>query len=240
MGRDKFILTEQDIELFDSLMKVDSSTQEYQDFLSRLKSDEVLAFKFHLFHSLQNEINSDALTHNLLLERFKVLDKKSLKRKKLLWYSFSIAACLALFVILVLNIKPKQQIYQQYKIFEPGLPIQMDNSVKDRWTESMVAYSKKEFTQCITLLQNIENDTAKFYIGICYEEMNLKDEAIVQYRKVQNSASIFILQKAKYHLALLLVRKDKSEATKILSDVASDGSSPYQNKAKELVKLLGK
>ena len=246
MSREKFILTEQDVDKFDELFSKDLSNEEYAKLQLLMDTDEVFKYKLILYRKLTQEISQEAESNEKLKSRFKKIDIKAKNKHKLAWLRLAIAACLLIIVGFgyryIYNTKGKSEIvYEAYKNSEPGLPIRMANNNVTLFDSAMIAFKKDDFGAAISLLNRSEvSDTTIYFIGVCNEMSGADNDAIIAYQTISNSSSAYIANKAKYRLMLVFLKREDIRYRKLLEEISKDNNSPYQSSAIKIRSMLGK
>lgn len=246
MNREKYNLTEQDVDSFDELFAKELSKDEFVLLQTRLEADEVFRYKFQLYKRLIKEIESEGESSELLKSRFKRLDLQQNSKRKFNWISLPIAAALMLVAtFFYLNSRKEKDVYTiAYKVYQysdPGLPLRMSRDKVSNLDSAMIAFNKRDYQQTLIELDKCTpSDTVLYYKGLCMELTNEDEKAEKIYQSIQNSTSNFISNKARFRLLLTYIKHTDTRYKVLLNNIALDSVSPYQTSAVKIKLILGK
>lgn len=244
MSREKYILTEQDVDKFDELFSKDLSNEEYAKLQLLMDTDEVFKYKLILYRKLTQEISQEAENAEILKSRFRRIEIKSKGKRKLVWLRLAIAASLLILIGLGFRFlyhpeSKNESIYEAYKNSEPGLSLRMATDNVVLLDSAMIAFKKEDYITSMSLLnRSILTDTIRYYQGVCHEMQGHDIDAEKSYLGTLNSNSTFIAHKAKYRLMLVYMKSGDARYKKLLQEIILDRDSPYQASAIKIQSML--
>jgi predicted Zn-dependent protease len=221
-------------------------------FLDQCKKDSALAQNLILHEQIRKAIQSKERV--LLKSHFDELDARTRRgdwkdnaKRRYLWPVAIAASVLLLsvsiFVILSLNSKTYETIYETYYKPFPGQLISesVRGEVKDQTGNlARTAYEARDYRTAELRLKKLVEDHPdeshiKLYLAICYLEMNEIEKSKDLLNILDDPENAFQLE-AKWYLALLNIKiKKRTEAVKYLRALA-EGRGEY---AKEARLILG-
>jgi len=207
------------IELFDKLHvdKVELSRDE----LKMSQTNSFKKFEAKQLHSIQNLVEVHLKEKKAFLQSLEKSQQKP-KKSNLLWLIilFSIFIGLLLASIVYLNKSTQEDevnLYAQYYEYYPSSYINRSIlSEKDQFEIAMKEYNQANYSNAVEFLKNVETDSALFYKGLAYMELNEFELAINQFEKIQSLEHLPF----NYYLSLCYLQKGlNTEAIKALNEV---------------------
>jgi tetratricopeptide (TPR) repeat protein len=241
MKRDDYLLSDFEIEEFDKLYDGTLSEEEYYVLKAKLRLDEALQHKYVVYKLLRNEIAQDARTNRILKERFAAIERKS-KKKRFVLFS-GITAVLVIFTgVFMATLMGRQHvIYEHYKDTESGLSIRMNNLILGPLDTAMIEMANENFDDALLIMQRGKaSDTTKYYTAYCHERVGNYDEAANMYRQLSESTDAFIREKSAFRSVLLKLRAGDKSAKHELELIATNPENMYCLVAQEILASMRK
>lgn len=219
------------------------------DVMERLKKseaidDEVIGAKLFLennnydFNQLASFLQSSELSIDKIVEQHKTA------KSNYGW--LKVAAVLVPLIgissyFLVNKENKFDNLYSNYYEKELGLPVTLSNENDKVFNEAMNLFRDEDYNSSLQgfrelLLEQPNNDTLHYFIGVCLlEKGNLLEAKNELTYNFQNS---FFKEKATYHLALVYLKLEQLKESKILlQEISKNENHRYYQQAKA---LLGK
>lgn len=233
------MIEKENIELFEGYLQGVLSESEKNQFEARLIYDQDFANSFEEFKELETGIKSHfrAEMKTKLSEIDSQLDQKPSKGKviKLVTWTSSVAAAIliGLFIIQHFGNFNKIELEKEYWPIEPGLPVKM--STKGKYDDAMNAYKMKDFDLAAKLFGQIDSDTADYFLGLSFYELNELEKAIISFERIEMGSNYF--ETSQLCLAIILLTDNNEEdALKILEN--SKWTRSNQEKVSQILKRL--
>ncbi|MCB0456265.1 MAG: hypothetical protein KDC91_00855 [Flavobacteriaceae bacterium] len=135
---------------------------------------------------------------------------------------YAIAASIVLFlgVFGVFNLQSSnEKLFYKYFTLDPGLPTTMGNNRAYNFYDGMVNYKRKEYNLALEKweklsIDNKDNDTLNYFIGVTYLAKGNSEEAITFLEKVAQEKESVFLGDSYFYLALSQVKKGNLDLAK--------------------------
>jgi hypothetical protein len=241
MRNEDYILTDSEVEEFDKLYDGTLSEEEYYVIKAKLKLDEVLKHKFHVYKLLRKEIEQDGLANKILKERFANMELKLKKRRFRLFSVLTSFLIVTVFVFIFSYKNDNVKIYEKYRDSESGISIRMNNLIRNKLDTAMIEIAKGDYSQAIsTLGQLTATDTTMYFKAYCNERLGNYNVALIEYVRLISSSATIISQKSTFRSALLKLRAGDKNALVALRSIAADPDNLYNRTAQEILESLSK
>ncbi len=229
------------IEAFDALYDGVLEETRRMKLEDEMSSNPDLAHHYLAYHLLRKNIEADALQKHALKAQFRKAEQRQTSRRRMMRYAVSLAAAAVVVLLIVRNSLPlpEENIYEQYKNSEAGLPILMNRSPENILNMSMIEIANGNYDRALAYLSSMpENDTSAFYTGYCNEMLGRNQVALSVYQRLEQSSSPLIAHKSAFRLGLMYLKKDAQKSREQLGKVAENPANPYQKQAKEILDKL--
>lgn len=206
-----------------------------------MSSNPDLAHHYLAYHLLRKNIEADALQKHTLKAQFRKAEQRQNSRRRIMRYSVSLVAAAAVILLIFRNSLPLpvENIYEQYKNSEAGLPILMNRSPENILNMSMIDIANANYDRALAYLSSLpESDTSAYYIGFCNEMLQRDGVATSIYSRLENSSSEFIAHKSTFRLGLMYLKANNSKCEAQIRKVAENPLNPYQAQAVEIIEQL--
>ena len=232
-------LGDTDVEAFDRFFKGTMEEEELNAFKLRLANDASFRDSYLLYKMIVDKVRADAEASAALRQRLFEVSKKSKRLTWLKWLTGT-AAMLIISFFVIKSTRHEQPDYSKYLFEEPGLRVQMSGNDESNWASFNGAFAIKDFSGCLVFLEKFsDNDTAKYYTGICHEFLKKQDKAVANYEQLYNSTNTLLRDKAKYRSAVLLLNGNKKDrAIKLLNEIAGDPGNSYKPDAIKVLEAI--
>lgn len=231
---------ERHIDLFERYRKNELSDAELRDFEARLAYDSHFKNEFDAYENVEDGIKNHY--RNQLKSRLqdvdREMDEKSKKKPivRLLTWTSSVAAAIVIGVFIFQHFSEPdyKQIAQNYWPHEEGLPVKM--SAKGKYDEAMNAFKLEEWDKAELLLQEIESDTANYFLAMVFYEKSDLNAAQKHFLLIDEFSNYYEI--AQFRLALAYLKNNQIElATKILRNII-EANSPYKKDANSILNQI--
>ncbi|MEZ4966079.1 MAG: hypothetical protein R2791_12630 [Saprospiraceae bacterium] len=131
--------------------------------------------------------------------------------------------------------------YMEPYRYSGDLGVQMPGTEDRDWQRALALYREQSYEQAAILANGLENsrqyaDDARLLGGVILIEQNHPEKALQKLRDVRSPV---LRQKAQFYSALAFLQDKKPEkARAILTEIAKDGSSHYQDEAREILQKI--
>ncbi len=229
-----------------------------ENFKNRLNSDPDFAREFKLYQDIDKALlEKDILVFRKQLQNAKKVADEEKKEKVIVpfyrkrityWAAAVIITVFAMgYVIsgIIDNSYSGEKLYSMYYNPDDAVLIERsgDSNADKVLIEAMQIYDKGMYADAVDLFKLAgDNNTARFYLGISYmeiDELDLANEALQIVIQHNNKDNLFVEQ-AEWYLALCALKSENME--KAISQFSSiaNGDSFYNNKAKEILSYIEK
>lgn len=135
-----------------------------------------------------------------------------------------------------------EQLFAEYHVADPGLPVPMSAVDHPEFHDAMVAYKLGDLEEAsgkwgLLLAREPSNDTLLYYVGQAELQMGNTAKAIANLRQVAGDGSSLFRDKARWYLYLAYLRMDDREAMKALG---MQDDPVYGERARALEAELGR
>jgi TolA-binding protein len=219
------------------------------DVIERLKQsnpidDEIIGVKLFLknnkydFNKLESFLQSSQSSIDNVIER----NKGNNRSYGWLKVAVVLVPLIGISSYFLMNKENKfDNLYSNYYEKELGLPVTLSDENNKLFNESMNLFRDEDYTLSLQgfrdlLLEQPNNDTLHYFIGVCLLEKGNLLEA--KNELTYNFQNIFFKEKATYRLALLYLKLEQVKESKILlQEISENENHRYYQQAKA---LLGK
>lgn len=234
-------ISEENIDLFDQYLSDEMTAQVRMDFEARLSYDAEFKQELQYYKEIKKGIKThyrQELKHKMNRADNELNKRKKRNRiRKIYITTVSVAASLALLFYFLPNndntFTNSEQLVAQFWPYEEGLPVKM--SSKDKYDDAMNAFKQEQWEKTISLLEPIDSDTAYYFQGIAYYELEKYSMAHNYLQKVPKT-SVY-REEAQYRLALVTLITDKKKGKHMLLEI-SKSNSAFSSEAQEILKGL--
>lgn len=183
---------EEYMDLFEAYVQGQLSGSEKEEFLQRLKTDEVFKAAFEQYkHQLKVIKALSAGEEMRALMEAEETEEKSARTRWKYWIPMAVAAALILsFFVFGPNKKSTgAELFDKYFEVFPNLISARDNTTDI--SEALRAYSKADYSTAIELLEAIptQSDTVIFYQSISHLAENKPEQALEELRSIQSEST---------------------------------------------------
>jgi TolA-binding protein len=231
---------ERHIDLFEVYRNNELGESELKDFEARLSYDSDFRNAFEEYQRVEDGIRNHFRNElkSKLQELDKAMDETPKKHSivRLIAWTSSVAAAIVIGVFIFQHfVKPNHiELAQNYWPHEEGLPVKM--STKGKYDAAMNAFKLEEWDKANVLLQEIESDTANYFLGMVFYEKSDLNAAQQQFLLIDEFSNYYEI--AQFRLALTYLKNNQIElATKILNHLI-EKNSPYKNDANSILKQM--
>ncbi len=238
------------MELINSYIKGDMSSDERIQFEKKLKGDAILNEEYLAAKKIKDIIEAGALKEKLNDIHMQYKLKQNNHKRFYLWTAISVAASFVVvlsfwFLFQPVGSSPQQQLMASIYFKDPGLPTLMSSSgTQNQLDLAMVEYKMGNYEHSYQILSDLlaespTNDTVQYYMAINLFEMDQFDRSGPILERLQHSESIFVSEKSDWFYALNLISQDREEeAEKIFQGIASDPGHLYFQEAERALLLM--
>lgn len=228
------------IELFERYRNGDLSEGELGEFEARLVYDSEFKESFDHYETIETGIKTHFRNElkSKLQEVDKAMDETPKKHSivRLIAWTSSVAAAILIGVFIYQHFSQSdyQQLAQNYWPHEEGLPVKM--STKGKYDAAMNAFKLEEWDKANVLLQEIESDTANYFLGMVFYEKSDLNAAQQQFLLIDEFSNYYEI--AQFRLALTYLKNNQIElATKIFNHLI-EKNSLFKNDANSILKQI--
>ncbi|MEX1001910.1 MAG: hypothetical protein WDZ35_07335 [Crocinitomicaceae bacterium] len=169
--------------------------------------------------------------------------KKEKKSSKSLWYKVAAAVVLLLAVstyFLFENTNQGEELYAKYYEKELGFPVTLSTDHDKKFNESMNLFRNEEYERSLSGFQellrtNSENDTLRYFIGVCFMEMNEPKKALKTF-SFDFKNSLF-KEKVEFRKALIYLKiEEYDKVRQLLLDIVNNPDHAYFTVSNKILK----
>jgi len=241
------MLTELELDIIERYLNNQLDSDELQQFLLNLKSNEELRgqlLKHSQLINLLKEEHEEVLKDQVQQAIPRLLDR-SIKNRK--WSYYVAAACLALiitfFTIFYLNntrSASEKELLSEY--FEPYPFRPLTRNGNSVYSNESLLYEEQRYTEVLQLLISLGNkqDSDNAYnlaVGSAYMGIGNWREASEWFEVCINSSDQLMENDSRWYYALSVMLMDKEKAKQLFLEIANV-EGPYQQKSKEILSQL--
>lgn len=253
-------------ELIEAYLSKQLSATDQAEFEQEMRRDEALAQEIRTQQELRMGLRALAIEQRLKTAQHRHNQSKkakvisltpTVKTRKIVFTRWLAAAS----VVLVLSVSV--YVFQLQNVSRPietafienyqpdlsdniskSLPTKFNSLNRKQLEEGIKSYRIGDYPKAISILQTLAADNStqtlrNYYLGVSYLAKNEPDQAIKCLAVANQSADPSLRHKAAWYLALAHLKKnDRPQMKASLQRIATNGQSPYQHKAKKLLKIL--
>ena len=223
--------------------------QELRNFRAELASNPALAdevdFNRDINESIIDEeiVNIRNIIRNVILKK-QVISRKINLTKRIVIYAS--AASIALLIVMNLPFQKQadnNQIFNNYyEPYNPDITLRSTTLKKNSVQFAYKLYQDKEYGAAFQILDNYlhenhEDQTARFYLGMCALEMDKNGTAIDAFREIIDSESDSPFEEhAKWYLGLTYMKLEKTDSARMYFNTIVEEEGYHADAASEILK----
>jgi len=240
------------INLVDSYLSGEMNEEQKKEFEKDMKEDKNLASEVKLSEETNEAILDDEV-HEFREAVKKVINESSSYHSKSIelsrkLFKYPLVASIIILIGIslwhLISIVSPEKIYSNfYKPYESDLSTRSINPSTDKIGVAYLLYQKGEYEGSYEILnnylsKNINNQTARFYLGMNSMELGKMDKAISELKEVERDYTTPYAIHARWYLSLAYLKiNEVDEAKKYLNRIIETDTF-YSDQAKKILKKI--
>jgi tetratricopeptide (TPR) repeat protein len=231
-------IPQQDFERIEDYLLRKMPEKERKKFEKEILSNAELKKEVDIQRELMLAVEASEMKNQL-----SIIHQKITKRKLIMPW-MAVAASIIIFISVgywMLNKPDKyERLFAENMTVDPGLPVPMSATNNYIFYDAMVDYKSGKYEVAINkweplLIQNPENDTLNYYLGVANFNIEQYKIAIPYFENSASQENASFLGKSEWYLALSFLKTNDFEKLKAL---AKESHSEYTEKINELIQKL--
>jgi tetratricopeptide (TPR) repeat protein len=222
------------------------------EFNKLLIEDDCLASDITLYKEVNEAILDDEI-QDFRVKIFKLIGSSSEKSSRFLFFpkrllKYPIAASIILLIGIslwkVYSLESPGKIFADYyKTYQPDISIRSINTTTDKIHLACLLYQEGKYESSFGildayLLENVDNQTARFYLGMNAIELGKIDLAINELKKIEQDETTPYAVHARWYLAMTYLKSGNPDEAKMYLNSLKIGENYYSEKARKVLKKL--
>lgn len=224
--------------------------------LDRMERDELLRFQEELLEDSGLRSELELQRENILAIELGGVERQlrqmvsELPRQRtrgsgsatrLLKYAAAIAVLLSATLWYLNKPTANEQLYAEFHVADPGLPVPMSASNKPEFHDAMVDLKMGEYEKALAkwqlqLVEEPDSDTLRYYIATAHLELGHLEEAVGLYAALVDDGTSNFRYKAEWYMLLAELRAGNEVA---VLDIRPAAESPYAARIAQIQERIG-
>ena len=242
-------LLERDNELIDKAILEELSSQEKEEFSSRMK-DEKFRKEWEMRKSMVSQVVLEGRKQMKgQLNKWETDIAQGKRKNRARWKGILLAFCVLILIIVILNkvffrqgptdINGEELFYAFYEPY-PNEIDPLTKSVDEIKLSPFQLYESGRSLEAISLLDKNEmSDEETWYLALAYMDIDSLKSSSLILDKITTDPEHRYFKQAKWYLALCKLKTGQNEeGASLLKDIQNERNNPYKNKATELLSQI--